>query len=81
MPRQHNSTFVDERNVHPQCAGCNSFNGGAPAQYAVYILHTYGQDVLEELKQLRWQTRKFSEWELQNLIQEYKEKEEAIVLP
>lgn len=41
----------DERNVHPQCVGCNVFKKGNYPRYATWMLKTYGPTILDELEE------------------------------
>jgi len=74
IPRTHNSTFIDERNVNCQCYGCNVGKKGAIDEYAIKLRQMYGEDVLEELHQLKWTTRKFTIQELKDLQDHYNNK-------
>jgi len=46
----HIGTRYDERNVHAQCKDCNQFKGGNLEEYKKFMLKTYGEDVLKELR-------------------------------
>lgn len=50
IPRQYIATRFDERNVHPQCAKCNTFNNGEPGAYAIFIRNKYGDETIKELE-------------------------------
>jgi len=78
IKRQHMSTRWDERNVHPQCTRCNHFMSGRQDDMSLYILRLYGKDTLLELMQLKYQTRKFTRTELEDLIKHFQEKTEAL---
>jgi hypothetical protein len=39
----------DDRNCHPQCCACNVFMHGNMANYAEWMLKTYGQDIISQL--------------------------------
>jgi len=71
-PRQYLATRYDERNNHCQCYACNMLYAGQPATYAVRLKLEYGDSIIEELEQKRWQTIK--DFPFQKLIDEYKEK-------
>lgn len=43
----------DDRNIHPQCVKCNTYQGGNLIEYTLYMQKTYGNEVIEELKQLK----------------------------
>ncbi len=70
ISRQHYSVRWDERNVKPQCYGCNVMQQGRQYEFSKYL----GQELSEELYLLSKQTRKISEIELQEMIEHYKNK-------
>jgi hypothetical protein len=70
ISRQHYSVRWDERNVKPQCYGCNVMQQGRQYEFSKYL----GQELSEELYLLSKQIRKFSEIELQEMIEYYKNK-------
>ena len=41
----------DDRNIHPQCAGCNTYRGGMLIEYTLFIQDKFGTEVIDELKQ------------------------------
>ena len=47
---QYSRAYLDERNVHPQCVHCNQYRSGAGEDYELWMRHTYGQDVVDELR-------------------------------
>jgi hypothetical protein len=73
IKRQHRSTRFDERNVAAQCRRCNHFMGGRQDDYAQEIIKAYGQEVFEELMQLKYQTKKHSRIEIEEMIEKYQE--------
>ena len=78
VKRQHRSVRWDERNVHPQCTRCNHFMGGRQDDMALYIVRLYGKDCLTELMQLKYQTKKHTRVELEEMIDKYKKKVEEL---
>lgn len=72
------SIYFDERNVQPQCAGCNLWRHGNLPDYALALKSKYGEGILEELQALRRQTRKISTTEYEELIEVYKAKLAAL---
>jgi len=50
--------FVD-MNCHPQCISCNIMKDGNKVNYALFMIRTYGQDVLERLDDLKNHNRLF----------------------
>lgn len=71
IPRTHLATRWDERNVNSQCAQCNMFRSGALEDYFPAMEQKYGRGVIEELRSLRFQEKKYSNSDLQNLIHHY----------
>ena len=63
-----NCLDYDPRNVHRQCAGCNTFRHGNLAIYAEKLIKDYGAGIIEELNQLGNQISKPSREELEKLI-------------
>lgn len=49
---QGNATAWDLRNIHVQCYRCNINLGGNGAEYYPFMIATYGQDVVDELRAL-----------------------------
>lgn len=41
------------KNVHPQCVACNLWRHGNPTSYALALKRRYGDDILEELDDIR----------------------------
>jgi hypothetical protein len=70
MSRQHYSVRWDERNVKPQCYGCNVMQQGKQFEFSRYL----GEELSEELYLLSKQTQKFTEGDLLLLIDVYKSK-------
>ena len=73
--------YFEEKNVHPQCPRCNLWLRGNLAQYALFLLKTYGPQILEELDALRRSDVQLREpWYLEK-ISEYTEKANKFTLP
>ena len=72
--RRHYSTRWDERNCNVQCSGCNVFRAGEIYLYTKYLCSKYGDNFPEELYKLSQQTVKFTDADLQDMIQHYKDK-------
>ena len=70
MSRKHYSTRWDERNVEVQCIACNVYRYGEQYKFSKYL----GQELSDELLALSRETKKFSNWELQEMIEMYKNK-------
>lgn len=63
-----------EDNVHAQCRYCNRFNEGAAAGYTLFMIDTHGRDHVEYLNALKTETMKYTDFDLEVLIKEYKQK-------
>ena len=70
MSRQYMSTRWDERNVAPQCYGCNVMQQGKQFEFSLKI----GKELSEELYLLTKQTKKWSLDEIKDMIEQYKDK-------
>ena len=68
--RRHYSTRWDENNVGVQCYGCNITNQGQQFLFAKHL----GLDKAEEMVLKSKQIVKFSDNDLQDMIQHYKNK-------
>jgi len=53
----------DDRNIHPQCPKCNTYQGGNLIEYTLYIQKAYGDQTIEELKQLKHTIMKRADYE------------------
>lgn len=62
----------DERNVHAQCSGCNAFHQGRALEYRDYMLKEYGQEVIDELRNLDKIIRRRSTFEFMSYANMYK---------
>jgi len=71
----------DERNVHLQCPGCNTYRAGEQAEYLLFLENKYGREIVDELM------KKKRDWngvggpsihEMRDMIEEYKEKVKAL---
>ncbi|KKL46706.1 hypothetical protein LCGC14_2342850 [marine sediment metagenome] len=50
--RGASGVYFDERNIHFQCSDCNAFRQGNAENYRDFMLHKYGQDVIDKLRWL-----------------------------
>jgi hypothetical protein len=67
MSRKHMSTRWNEDNCQVQCAGCNVFRYGEQYKFSLYL----GNNLAEALHIKSKEVCKFTEVELQELIQHY----------
>lgn len=66
---------LDERNVHPQCAGCNLFkmNGGvANISYTYFMTDMYGREFVEQMKDTASQPVKLSTQDYRDMVADLK---------
>ena len=70
ISRKHYSIRWDERNVKPQCAGCNVFRYGEQYKYSLYLGNKLSKKLLEESRKLV----KFTNVELEEMIQKYSQR-------
>lgn len=65
----------DERNVHPQCKGCNGFGmkyGNAEAEYMSYMMGRYGLETVQHMLSTRRDITKYSRDEVEEMQAEFK---------
>ncbi len=67
MSRKHYSTRWDERNVKPQCVGCNMFKAGEQYKFSLKLGQQLSKELLEESRKIR----KFTSDELEEMIKHY----------
>ena len=72
--RRWMATRWREDNVHAQCSACNRFDEGNAVGYTLFMIDKYGKAHVEYLQALKNQTMKYSDWELEALIDDYKKK-------
>jgi|TARA_B110000908_G_scaffold100108_1_gene118152 hypothetical protein len=70
MSRKHYSTRWDEENVQVQCVGCNVYRYGEQYQFGLFL----GKSCSDRLVFKSRQIQKFSDVELLEMIEYYKEK-------
>lgn len=67
--------YFHEKNVHSQCHYCNINLSGNWVEYEKKIIEVYGQEVCDELKQLKWTgTVKYSMSDYAEMIDKYLDK-------
>lgn len=67
-----------EDNVHAQCRACNRFDEGNAVGYARFMDKTYGSSHVDMLMALKQQSQKFTDFDLDILIEEYKKKYKSL---
>lgn len=71
-----NSVLFDDNCVHVQCYRCNVIFSGNYVEYTLYMLKEYGEEEVDRLRGLKNISRKFTESELKELEEKYKQKTE-----
>lgn len=70
MSRKHYSTRWDERNVKTQCVACNVYRAGEQYKYSLFL----GSEVANVLYLQSKEIVKFTNYELEDMINDYSEK-------
>jgi hypothetical protein len=65
-------SWLDERNVHPQCVHCNKHKHGNTVKYASFIIKTYGHKTVDELLKLNGIVRKWKVGQRKELSDYYR---------
>ena len=81
IKRQHMAARFNPMNVAPQCRKCNRFAGGMMDAFALYLVKRYGIQILDELAELKHQTKKWTRDELESLIVLYKTRLKGLQSP
>jgi len=75
IPKGHSSYWaLDERNIHPQCKGCNGFGmkyGTAANQYTLYMIDMYGRDFIDEMEATKKNPVKYYKRDYEDMIKEW----------
>ncbi len=69
----HKAVTFDERNCHGQCVYCNRHLHGNLLNYQIGLVQRIGEELFD-LSALAHDTRKFTKFELQEIIEIYKQK-------
>jgi len=70
MSRKHYSIRWDERNVKPQCVACNVYRAGEQYKYSIFL----GKELSNVLYLQSKDIVKFTNYELENMINDYSER-------
>jgi len=70
--RKHYNTRWNETNCQVQCAGCNVFRYGEQYKFGLYLDKKFGGKMSEKLMQDARKTIKLSNFEIQEIIDHYK---------
>ncbi|QDP49454.1 MAG: putative protein ninG [Prokaryotic dsDNA virus sp.] len=74
MSRKSYSTRWEEMNVMPQCIGCNMFKQGKQYEFGKRLDADFGDGTADEMLILSKKTKKFTTFELEEMIDSYLEK-------
>lgn len=69
-----NAILFDPEAVYSQCYGCNVGRSGAHVEYFVFMEEEHGREKIEELRQKKSLTVKYSRFDYERIEQEYKDK-------
>lgn len=72
IPRSVLNLRYDDTNVHPQCYGCNVARKGNYPAYALFMLRTYGQDILDQLDKESHNVGQWKTYMYEDVISEMK---------
>jgi len=78
VPGRTDGALWDERNCHAQCKRCNKYLGGNLVEYRPFMLHRYGQDVIDELWRNARSPVKHTESDYRALAARYRDKYRAL---
>ena len=72
IPRaQGLAVYFDVNNIHPQCFRCNINLGSNGPEYAVYMRETYGDGMMELLREKQRMNIKYSEQDYRDMKKHY----------
>jgi len=74
IKRQFVGVRFSEFNCHAQCKGCNNFLQGNDVNYSQFIIEKYGRDRFDLLMSAKRKSGKISQFEVDIIAKEYKEK-------
>lgn len=74
IPGRSNAILFREDCVHGQCYNCNVKLKGNWPGYMSFIEKRYGPHKVDELRRLRFQTRKYTAAELDEMAEDYKDR-------
>jgi hypothetical protein len=63
----------DERNIHGCCVKCNVYLHGNLIEYTLFMQQKYGQDVIDELRQMKHSKLYLLRSDLEAIIEKYRE--------
>lgn len=63
-----------EDNCHAQCRSCNRFDEGNAVGYTMFMIEKFGKEHVEYLQAIKNAGYKYTDFEIELLLKEYKEK-------
>lgn len=72
ISRKWTATKLVEENVHPQCKGCNQYASGRHDDYSLFMVDTYGIEMVRELNDKKRELCKQNRIELEDIKVELK---------
>jgi hypothetical protein len=72
ISRKWTATKLVEENIHPQCKGCNQYASGRHDDYSLYMVDTYGIEMVRELNDKKRELCKQNRIELEDIKVELK---------
>lgn len=76
--RARMNTRFDENNAHSECRACNRFSSDHLDGYKINLIRKMGEEEYEKLRIRANMARRWSEFELEELIKYYKEKAKVL---
>jgi hypothetical protein len=73
------SIVLEETGIHPQCVRCNTYEGGKPREYELYMGSVYGEEVIDTLQQMKNESKTWQTDELVRLRISYADRLKAAV--
>lgn len=74
LPGRKNAVLFQEDQVHAQCFACNVWNHGSWPEYYEHMTKDWGIDRIQMMLIGRHDIKKFTRYELEQLIETYKQK-------
>jgi len=71
VPGRTGGILFDERGVHPQCVRCNIFLRGNLIEYYPFMLKTYGETIVNELRALKTKNVQFKSKDYEEILNKY----------
>ena len=71
ISRKYTATKIMEENIHPQCKACNGWgDADTGAKYYDFMVDMYGEEFIEELRQMKHKPKKHDRVELERIKKE-----------